>query len=116
MPVGAKFPVPGKTVHVAVGDPIQESDLQRLRKGPENTDTYQALSSLAMDHIAQLRPAVLASYMGHEAAARLLIEETQMARAMNPALAASGSTDHPTVALPESNRPVADLSAHRRAN
>ncbi len=96
MPVGSRFPLPGKTVHVKVGDPIDEADLASLRRRPESIDTYQAMSDLAMDHVAQLRPDVLASYLGQEQATRLLLEEAQMRRALvgsNVEQEASRSTD-----------------------
>lgn len=78
MPVGAKLPVPGKKVHVSVGDPIDPADLERVRRSPENADTYLALSSLAMDHVAALRPGVLSRYLGADEASKLLLEEDQM--------------------------------------
>jgi 1-acyl-sn-glycerol-3-phosphate acyltransferase len=94
LPVGAKLPVPGKKVHVSVGDPIEASELERLRKGPENAETYQALSSLAMDHIAALRPGVLSRYLGADAASRILLEEAQM-KALDKKPASTSSESPP---------------------
>ncbi len=82
MPVGAKLPVPGKTVHVMIGEPIDASALRDLRGMPATSETYQAISELAMDRIAELRPAVLERYLGAERAAKLLLEEAQMRSAM----------------------------------
>lgn len=118
MPVGGKLPVPGKTVHVKVGDPIEPSALEHLRRRPESLETYQSLSSLAMDHIADLRPEVLARYLGREQAARLLLEEAQMERAMTDGVrASSGSGDHDlTGALPASPTGTDQASSVRRSN
>jgi 1-acyl-sn-glycerol-3-phosphate acyltransferase len=85
MPVGAKLPKPGKKVYVKVGDPIDASRLRRLRSLPESLETYQSLSGLAMEHIAELRTHVLKRYLGEGEAARLLLEETQMEHAMRAA-------------------------------
>lgn len=114
MPVGAKFPVPGKKVHVSVGDPIERVDLEKLRRGPENADTYLALSRLAMDHVAALRPGVLSRYLGAEEAARLLLEEAQMRQAMEPQdrTGASPQVDQPH----QASFDTASEATHRRVH
>jgi 1-acyl-sn-glycerol-3-phosphate acyltransferase len=114
MPVGAKLPSMGKTVHVSVGDPIEVSELAKLRKGPPNQDTFQALSNLAMEHISALRPGVLARYLGAETAAKLLIEEAQMKRALDTA-SGPQKVEEPGE-RPESRPAARDASTSRRAH
>jgi 1-acyl-sn-glycerol-3-phosphate acyltransferase len=113
MPVGAKLPVPGKKVHVSVGDPIDPADLEKIRRGPENSDTYLALSSLAMDHVAALRPGVLSRYLGADEAAKLLLEEAQMRQAMEPP---RRTEDAPQVGQPRVGFDVTGTQPRRRVH
>jgi len=114
MPVGARFPVPGKKVRVSVGDPIDLADLEKIRQRPENADTYLALSRLAMDHVAALRPSVLARYMGADDAAKLLLEEAQMRKAMEPPRQAE--TVRPVGHVEQAAFDVPGAAAHRRVH
>lgn len=106
LPVGAKLPVPGKSVHVSVGDPIDPRELEKLRHRSEQLDTYQAISDLAMEHISALRPGVLSRYLGADAAAKLLVEEAQMEKVL-------GSTPEQTEDV--ASRPHVDYGLPRTA-
>ncbi len=82
LPVGAVMPRFFKRVVVNVGRPVPAGEFAELRRRPAGTESYDALSRKVMSDIAMLRPFVLERYLGAQQAARILLEEAQLARAL----------------------------------
>ena len=79
---GAVLPRPFKKVVVNIGAPLSAGMLDGLRRRPASPDVYGDMSHRIMHEIAALRPLVLERYFGAERAAKVLLEEGQLAQAL----------------------------------
>jgi 1-acyl-sn-glycerol-3-phosphate acyltransferase len=82
LPVGAVLPRPFKKVVVNIGAPLSADMLDDMRRRPASLEVYGEVSHRIMHEIAALRPLVLERYFGAEGAAKVLLEETQLAQAL----------------------------------
>jgi 1-acyl-sn-glycerol-3-phosphate acyltransferase len=75
LPVGAIVPRPFRRIVVSVGRPLNRSILEEIRSRPAGVASYLDASRFALSGVAALRPAVLARYLGAEAAFNVLADE-----------------------------------------
>lgn len=91
LPVGAVFPRFFKRVVVNVGKPVSARALEDIRRRSASTEAFGELSRRVMRDVALLRPFVLERYLGSKEASKTLLQEAQLANALQSVEAGASS-------------------------